>query len=227
LTKGEDHVKNIIIVGSSGYAKVVADIIETRDEFTIVGLIDSFKPKGYGIVDYQILGTENDLRTLVAEYSLVGGVLAIGDNWDRYRMVSSILSVVPEFAFLTVVHPSACLAKDVEIGRGTVITAGAVVNSASKVGEFCIVNTRASVDHDNTIGNFASLAPGVTTGGNVTIGEFTAVSLGANLIHGITVGPHAVIGAGATVVDDVPGFSVALGTPAKVVRDRKEGEKYL
>jgi len=220
-------MKNIVVAGASGYAKVIADIIESRAEFTIVGLIDSYKPQGYSVANYQVLGTESDLPTLVTEYSLVGGVLAIGDNWDRYRMVSSIFNVVPEFAFLTVVHPSACLAKDVEIGRGTVITAGAVVNSASRVGEFCIINTRASVDHDNTIGNFASLAPGVTTGGNVTIGEFTAVSLGANLIHGISVGPHAVIGAGATVVDDVPGFSVALGTPARVVRDRKEGEKYL
>ncbi len=220
-------MKNIVIVGSSGYAKVVADIIKKRAEFTIVGLIDSFKPKGYRVVDYEVLGTEHDLPSLVTEYSLAGGVLAIGDNWDRYRMVSSISSVVPEFAFLTAVHPSACLANDVEIGQGTVITAGAVVNSASRVGEFCIINTRASVDHDNTIGDFASLAPGVTTGGNVTIGEFTAVSLGANLIHGIAVGPHAVIGAGATVVDDIPGFCVAWGTPARVVRDRREGERYL
>ncbi|MDQ7784113.1 MAG: acetyltransferase [Desulfomonilaceae bacterium] len=220
-------MKHIVVVGASGYAKVVADIVEKRGEFTIAGLIDSFKPKGYEVLHYQVLGNEHDLPTLVRQYDLTGGVLAIGDNWDRYRMVSSISNLVPEFEFLRLVHPSACLAHDVEIGRGTVITAGAVVNSASQVGKFCIINTRASVDHDNTVGDFASLAPGVTTGGNVTIGEFTAVSLGANIIHGITVGPHAVIGAGATVVDDVPGFSVALGTPAKVVRDRKEGERYL
>ncbi len=220
-------MKNIVLIGASGYAKVLADIIDKRAEFKIVGLIDSYKPAGYELISCNVLGTERGLPTLVKTHSLVGGVLAIGDNWDRYRMVSSILTVVPEFTFLTVVHPSACLAKDVEIGRGTVITAGAVVNSASRVGEFCIINTRTSVDHDNTIGDYASLAPGVTTGGNVTIGEFTAVSLGASLIHGISVGPHAVIGAGAVVVNDIPGFSVAWGSPAKVVRGREKGEKYL
>ncbi|MFH1114512.1 MAG: acetyltransferase [Pseudomonadota bacterium] len=220
-------MKNIVVIGASGYAKVLADIIEKRAEFSIIGLIDSYKPIGYELIGHSVLGTEHDLPALVGTYALVGGVLAIGDNWDRYRMVSSILGLVPDFTFPTLVHPSACLAGDVEIGQGTVITAGAVVNSASRVGQFCIINTRASLDHDNTIGDFASLAPGVTTGGNVTIGEFTAVSLGASLIHGITVGPHAVIGAGAVVVDDIPGFSVAWGTPAKVVRDRGEGERYL
>lgn len=220
-------MNNIVVIGASGYAKVVIDIVEKTGAFTIVGFIDSNKPKGYRFSGYEVLGSESDLPSLVTRQDIVGGVMAIGDNWDRYRMAVSILGYVPEFIFPTVVHPSVCIAKDVTIDRGTVIMAGAVVNSGSRLGEFCIINTNASVDHDNSVGDYASLAPGVTTGGNVTVGEFTAVSLGANLIHGITVGPHAVIGAGATVVDDIPELSVAMGTPAKVVRTREQGDRYL
>lgn len=75
--------------------------------------------------------------------------------------------------------------------------------------------------------DFSSLAPNATTGGNVRIGSFSAVSLGANIVHGKTVGHHTVIGAGALVLDDVPGFSVAVGVPAKVVKQRKEDDRYL
>ena len=220
-------MKNIVVIGASGYAKVVIDIIDRMGDFSIVGFIDTYKPKGYRISRYAVLGTESDLPLLVTKHSIVGGVITIGDNWDRYRVAASIQRSVPAFTFPTVVHPSACIAADVHAGPGTVIMAGVVVNSGSRLGQFCIVNTNASVDHDNIVENYASLAPGVITGGNVTIGEFTAVSLGAHVIHGITIGPHVVIGAGATVVHNVPELSVALGTPAKVVRPRKEGDRYL
>ena len=44
-------------------------------------------------------------------------------------------------------------------------------------------------------------------GGNVTI------------LPGITIGNNVVIGAGAVVTKDIPDNSLALGVPAKVVRE--------
>lgn len=38
------------------------------------------------------------------------------------------------------------------------------------------------------------------------------------------VGEEAVIGAGAVVVEPVPGWAVAVGNPARVIRDRRQGE---
>jgi acetyltransferase-like isoleucine patch superfamily enzyme len=105
--------------------------------------------------------------------------------------------------------------------------AGAVVNPNSSIGEHCIVNTASSIDHDSIIERFSSLAPGVTTGGNVRLKEFSVLSLRAAVIHGCTIGAHTVIGAGATVLRNIPDFCVAYGTPARVVRARKMGEKYL
>ena len=105
--------------------------------------------------------------------------------------------------------------------------AGAVIGTGAVVGECCLVNTQASLDHDGYLSDFASLAPGVTTGGNVTIGPYTAISLGANLIHQIEVGEHTVVGAGAVVLQHIPDYVVAYGNPARVIRNRKKGEKYL
>jgi acetyltransferase-like isoleucine patch superfamily enzyme len=46
------------------------------------------------------------------------------------------------------------------------------------------------------------------------------VWIGANSVitAGVTVGKHAIIGAGSVVTKDIPGYSVAVGNPAKVIK---------
>lgn len=220
-------VKNIIVVGSSGHAKVAMDIIEREGKYKIIGLIDAFKKSGETSFDYTILGKEEDLPELSKKHDLCGCFVAVGDNWKRHLVVNKLKRIWPGISFISAVHPSAQIARNVTVEDGTVIMAGAVLNSDTRIGSFCIINTGASIDHDCSMENFSSLAPGATVGGSVKIGAFSAVSLGANVIHGRQIGKHTVIGAGSIVVDDIPAYSVAYGFPAKVIRERKEGEEYL
>jgi acetyltransferase-like isoleucine patch superfamily enzyme len=105
--------------------------------------------------------------------------------------------------------------------------AGAVINPSCTIGRFCIVNTKASLDHDSVMDDFSSLAPGVTVGGNCRIGTHSAIGIGAVLRHGITIGDHTVVGAGSLVMSCVESFSVAYGVPARRIRDRRQGDKYM
>jgi acetyltransferase-like isoleucine patch superfamily enzyme len=75
--------------------------------------------------------------------------------------------------------------------------------------------------------DFASLAPQASVGGNCRIGRYAAVGIGAVISHGIQVGEHTVIGAGSTVLDNIGPLRIAYGTPAKAIRERKRGDKYL
>jgi acetyltransferase-like isoleucine patch superfamily enzyme len=61
----------------------------------------------------------------------------------------------------------------------------------------------------------------------VKVGGFSAVGLGANVVQKVTIGEHTVLGAGATLLKDLPGGVVAYGVPARVVRGREIGERYL
>ena len=90
-----------------------------------------------------------------------------------------------------------------------------------------IINTKASVDHDNYLMRFSSLAPGVCTGGNVSIGQRSAISIGATIKHGIKIGHDVVVGANSLVINDIISNQVAYGTPAKLIRQRSRGDKYL
>jgi sugar O-acyltransferase (sialic acid O-acetyltransferase NeuD family) len=219
--------QRIVIVGSSGHAKVVAEIVEREAKCTIAGLIDSFRPAGESAFGYRVLGSEQVLGALVASDGVTGAVIAIGDNWQRARMARSIAQLAPRLAFVSAVHPSAAIARDALLGAGSVVMPGAIINPGARLGQHCIVNTGATVDHDCTLADFASLAPGAVLGGTVELGECAAVMLGAQVIHGRRIGAHAVIGAGALVLEDVAPHTVAYGAPARLVRRRTEGETYL
>ncbi|MCB9107487.1 MAG: acyltransferase [Anaerolineales bacterium] len=50
------------------------------------------------------------------------------------------------------------------------------------------------------------------------------VWIGANvtIVDGVTIGRGSIIGAGSVVTHDIPSYSIAVGTPAKRVKDRRE-----
>jgi sugar O-acyltransferase (sialic acid O-acetyltransferase NeuD family) len=220
-------MRKILVVGSSGHARVILDIVEKQGLYTVLGLIDSFRTVGEVVLGYSIIGGESDLPRIRAEYAVEGIIVAIGDNGIRGEVSARISRMCPELSFVCAIHPSAIIGKEVKIGSGTVIMAGAVVNPCSDVGRFCIINTLAALDHDSVMADFSSLAPGVVTGGGCRIGTYSAIGIGASLSHGVNVGAHAVVGGKSMVLSDVDPFSVYYGVPAKKVRSRERSEKYL
>lgn len=208
----------IAIIGASGHARVIIDIVEREGIHRIAGLFDRSLARGARVCGYEVIGTDDDAREWTG-----GLIVAIGDNWTRSRVVER----TGQRTFVAAIHPSAQIARGVEIGEGSVIMAGVVVNTGARIGRHCILNTRCSLDHDSTLGDFASLGPNATTGGGVEIGEFAAVALSASILHGKRVGAHTVIGAGSTVTGDLRNNVVAYGTPARVIRGRAPGERYL
>ena len=48
------------------------------------------------------------------------------------------------------------------------------------------------------------------------------IGANATILPGITIGENAVIGAGSVVTEDIPANKVAVGNPAKVIKDISE-----
>ncbi len=84
-----------------------------------------------------------------------------------------------------------------------------------------LLNKLCSVGHDTRICNFSTAAPGVNLGGNCVFGEGVEFGINSSTIQGVKIGAGAVIGGGAIVVRDIPDNSVAVGVPAKVVKQRE------
>ncbi|MCX2982022.1 acetyltransferase [Halieaceae bacterium IMCC14734] len=217
---------NILIIGASGHAKVIIDIVQQEGKHNVVGLLDPGLEVGAKVLGYPVLGTEEDLPTLIESHAIQGAIVAIGDNFTRAKVVEGVRAISPELVFVSAVHPKASMGLETSVGEGSVVMAGVAINPCSSVGKFCIVNTNASLDHDSIMEDFSSLAPGALTGGNCQIGQYSAVGAGAVLIQGIKVGEHTIIGAGSLLMSSVESFVTAYGTPAKTIRKREQGDKY-
>ncbi|MDO3377824.1 acetyltransferase [Geoalkalibacter halelectricus] len=205
--------QKIFVFGASGHAKVVIDIIERQDLYDIAFLVDDdLSLKGHQIYGYPVIGGKDDL--LGSDVRM--GIVAIGSNRAR-RSVAGWLRE-NGFELISAVHPSAQLARGVSVESGTVVMAGAVINSDSTIGREVIINTQASIDHDCAIGEGVHIAPGSTLCGTVTVGEGTFICAGATIIPNLTIGHHVTVGAGSTVIRDVPDGVTVVGSPAKAVR---------
>jgi len=96
--------------------------------------------------------------------------------------------------------------------------AGTVINAASVIEDLVIVNTGATIDHDCRIGCGVHIAPQCALAGNVTVGEGAFLGTGAKAIPGVQIGRRATVGAGAVVIRNIPDGAVAVGVPARVIK---------
>jgi len=102
---------------------------------------------------------------------------------------------------------------DVFINSGTTILGGGGVN----------------------IGNSVQISPNVTisssghnlleiskdTFNTINIGDRVWIGANSTVLQGVNIGEGAVIGAGSVVTKDIPSYSLAIGTPAKVIKSLK------
>lgn len=58
----------------------------------------------------------------------------------------------------------------------------------------------------------------------VRIGDGSWIGHGAVILPGVTIGCHVVVGANSVVTSDIPDFSVAVGSPARVIRQLRNGK---
>lgn len=72
--------------------------------------------------------------------------------------------------------------------------------------------------HDASTGVFL----GYTRVANVIIGSNVFIGAHSIVLPGVTIGDNVVIGAGSIVSKDIPSNSVAVGTPAKVIKTLEE-----
>jgi acetyltransferase-like isoleucine patch superfamily enzyme len=63
--------------------------------------------------------------------------------------------------------------------------------------------------------------------GPVVIGDGSWLGFGSVVLPGVTIGRHVTVGANAVVTTDLPDYSVAVGSPAKVIRQYDEADGWI
>ena len=134
---------------------------------------------------------------------------------------------MPYAKFPPLIHNSAVIGINTEVGDWTVVMPQVNIGPNCKVAVFCILNTSSSIDHDCEMDAFSSIAPRVVTGGNVKIGLSSAISIGTAIKQGAIIGDDVIIGANSYVNKKVESNVVAFGSPCKFVRKCTKGDPYF
>src|SRR4028118_258799 len=133
----------------------------------------------------------------------------------------------------------AAVGSGANVGPYAYLRPGTVLGEASKVGAYCeLKNTRVGAESkvpplsyvgDTEIGEGANLGAGTITANydgknkhRTRIGDGVFTGINTNLIAPVTIGEHAYLGAGSVVNKDIPPGKMAVGMPARVIRDAPE-----
>jgi acetyltransferase-like isoleucine patch superfamily enzyme len=120
-----------------------------------------------------------------------------------------------------------------EIGEGTVVGRGSAVDNDVSIGARVRIQTGCYITAYTTIEDDVFVAPGVTITNDHTMARHAPghevrgatlrracrVGGGVVLLPAIEIGEEAFVAAGAVVTRDVPARGVAMGVPARVVRE--------
>ena len=214
-------MNRLVLWGSSGHGKVVADVALAMGCFSTIAFVDDAASGSQrALLSFRIEGGPDDL-VFLKEKGFTCFLVSIGSNAGRARCFDRALR--SGLAPATLVHPTAVISRFARVGEGSVVMARSVVNPDARIGRDCIINTAAVIEHDCQIGDHAHVSPGVVLAGGVSVGSFAHIGAGAIALPGAQIGEGAVVGAGAVVLRSVPAWATVVGVPARLIASKAQG----
>ncbi len=169
---------------------------------------------------------------LQARYARAQQVLAAfnatgPDEWSRRsELLHRLLGAVGEGV---VVQPWLRLdyGCDVRIGAGTFVNYDCVLLDVAPItiGESCQIATRVQLLTATHPIDPVVRRAGWESGAPIELGDNVWLGGGAIVLPGVTIGADTVVGAGAIVTRDLPAGVVAVGSPARVLREITEADR--
>lgn len=170
----QENQDKIAIYGAGGHGRIIYSIIKENGEK--VSLI--FDEQANEFIDK--IPVQKPNSELLKKYKLI---IAIGNNSTRKQIADSL-----RLDFHTVISPKAYVHQSVNVGEGTNIINGAVINILANIGKHVIINSNATVEHDVIIHDFVHIAQNAVCSGGCEIGEGTYIGPGAIIMPGVKVG---------------------------------------
>lgn len=207
--------KPLIIIGAGGQGGCVHDIA-VQAGFQVKGFLDTVHAKGDQVLGLPVLGSDEylDDAEFVAAHAFAIGIGEPGPRRRYGRRLKTMGADLPN-----IINPSSFVSPHADLGVGVFLMGFNAVNHQARVSDFAAMDWHATLGHHSVLGECCFVGPGAHVAGRVSCGDETYIGIGACTVEKIRIGSHTVIGAGATVTKDVPDHVLAVGSPAKVIRE--------
>lgn len=200
-------MKHLVIIGASAMGREACSYAHACG-LDVKGFLDS---RSHLLDDYRgyppLLGTVEDYIPESGDVFLC----ALGEPTQRKHYIAEIVEKGGKFVPL--VHPSAVVDENAQIGIGSIIRPMAVIGSNAIIGEHVIVGALSLVAHDCNVGDYSEISPGCHIAGWCNIGEEVFIGIHSALVPHTTLGKGVFVAAGAVVTKSFDKGRI-MGVPA-------------
>jgi sugar O-acyltransferase (sialic acid O-acetyltransferase NeuD family) len=190
--------ENIILIGAGGHALSCIDVIEQENKYNIHGLVGLKDEVGKKISGYDVIATQDELVNLSKDFRYA--FIAIGQIKNvklRIDMYESVLNT--GFKIPSIISPQSFISRTVQIGEGTIIMNGVILNSGVRIGNNCIINSKALIEHGTQVADHCHISTGAILNGDCVVESKSFVGSGAIVKHGITIKTGSFVNMGKIV----------------------------
>lgn len=205
------NTKNLILVGGGGHCKSVIDVAESAG-YNILGILDMPEDVGKPVLDYKVIGTDDDIPQYVDKAEFVITVGFIKNPSIRIKLYNRIKEAGGRLA--TIVASTARVSRYATLGEGTVVMHNAVVNAGAQIGVNCIINTFCDIEHDAVVNDQCHISTGTTVNGDCKIGECVFVGSQSVIANGVSIADGIVVSAASFVRKSICEKGIYSGNPA-------------
>lgn len=209
-------MKDIIIVGASGFGREVLALIEAinlkKPEWNVLGFIDDNLNALEGFrIPYKVLGRISEWKPSGEELY----ALAIAAPKTKELIVPALKQKGARFA--TLIAPTASIGERTTLGEGVIMFDQAGVSVDARIGDFVFFNALVGIGHDSVIGDYCTFGPKVCISGYTEMGRCVNVGALASTYPGTKVGDYATIGMNSAAIRRVKSNTTVIGVPAKTL----------
>jgi sugar O-acyltransferase (sialic acid O-acetyltransferase NeuD family) len=214
---------NLFIYGSGGTGCEIADIARRCNvrapQWDKLHFVDDVRaePEHYGLRVF-------NFEEMLQETEPYVCVIAQGE--PRHRRTLHDKLVAAQVVLGSVIDPLAVVSPSARIAPGCVIWPGVFISSLTKLEANVIVQINSVIGHDATLGAHSVISSGVSIGGRSTVGTEAFVGMGASVKEKIAVGDYAIVGMGASLFTNLDANLVALGNPARAMKQNTEHKVF-
>ncbi|MBR1877737.1 MAG: acetyltransferase [Paludibacteraceae bacterium] len=206
-------MKQLIIIGAGGMGRTLYDMVREsigyNEEYTIKGFIDDNLAALDGFENYPpMLGTISGYKPQEDEVF----VCSIGGSARRKCMEEIIAK---GGSFLTMIHKTARLGTNVQVGEGSVIGAFTTIGADAHVGKYNLIQSYTVIGHDSRIGDWNRIDTHVTLVGGTIVEDETDIHTSAMISHNVIVESRSRVAACSFVIRRVKSGTTVMGNPAK------------
>lgn len=209
-------MKNLLIIGASGFGRDIYDLAQNS-----IGYGTEFQIKGFLDLDIHALDNYPIYPNVISsedDYEIQPDdvfVCALGNVRQKKKVYDKMIDRHAEF--YTLIDKTARVSPSAVIGKGCILGGQVLVGSAVVVGENTLIQKGAVIGHDAQVGKHCRIDCMAMFVGGVVAKDEVTIHTSAVLNHKVVVENGAVVGACSFVTRKVKENTTVFGIPARVL----------